>query len=356
MSLHHIERVLVELPCAELQETLAYYTEELQFRVDTIFPADDPQIAELSGHGLALRLVRGSDAPAAKLRIVSSGVTEPVVTVAPNGTQIERVPAIEPLNIPPVQQSLVISRAQGTDASSGAWQAGRAGMLYRDLIPDRLGGRYIASHIRIPDGGPVPDYVHFHKIRFQMIYCYKGWVKLVYEDQGEPFIMHAGDCVLQPPQIRHRVLESSDGLEVIEIGCPANHETLADHETKLPTAKLDPTRDFGGQIYAFHQSKGASWVPAAIPDFQMRDFGFGPATKNVGIARVLRPATTQMTHWFQPESDLHFLFALSGSTSLVTETGEHIDLQEGDSCTLPRSTKYRFSEVKHLKELLEVLA
>ena len=108
-------------------------------------------------------------------------------------------------------------------------------MQYRDLIPDRQGGRYIASHIRIPDGGPVPDYVHFHEIRFQLIYCYRGWVRVVYEDQGEPFVMNAGDCVLQPPLIRHRVLESSAGLEVVEIGVPAVHATHVDHERALPT-------------------------------------------------------------------------------------------------------------------------
>ena len=62
-------------------------------------------------------------------------------------------------------------------------------MRYRDLIPDRLGGRFIASHILIPEGGPVADYVHFHHIRFQMIYCYRGWVKVAYEDQGEPMLM-----------------------------------------------------------------------------------------------------------------------------------------------------------------------
>jgi hypothetical protein len=48
-------------------------------------------------------------------------------------------------------------------------------MQYRDLLPSRLGGRYIASHIRIPDGGPVPDYVHYHRVRFQMIFCKAGW-------------------------------------------------------------------------------------------------------------------------------------------------------------------------------------
>ena len=46
-----------------------------------------------------------------------------------------------------------------------------------------------------------------------MIYCMKGWVRLVYEDQGEPFLLEPGDCVLQPPEIRHRVLESPPGLD-----------------------------------------------------------------------------------------------------------------------------------------------
>jgi quercetin dioxygenase-like cupin family protein len=80
-------------------------------------------------------------------------------------------------------------------------------MLYRDLIPGRLGGRYIASLISIPKGGPVADWVHFHRIALQLIYVRSGWVRVVYEDQGEPFVMRAGDLVLQPPQIRHRVLE-----------------------------------------------------------------------------------------------------------------------------------------------------
>ena len=60
-------------------------------------------------------------------------------------------------------------------------------MQHRNLIHGRLGGRLIASHIRIPNGGRVADYVHHHHVRIQMINCYKGWVRVVYEDQGEPF-------------------------------------------------------------------------------------------------------------------------------------------------------------------------
>ena len=116
-------------------------------------------------------------------------------------------------------------------------------MLYRDLIPGRLGGRYIASHITIPEGGPVADWVHFHRIAVQMIVVRRGWVRVVYEDQGEPFVMNAGDLVLQPPEIRHRVLESSPGLEVVEIGCPGaprdlrrSRDGTAERQRSLPIA------------------------------------------------------------------------------------------------------------------------
>ena len=86
---------------------------------------------------------------------------------------------------------------------------------YRDLVPDRLGGAMIASHIRIADPGPVPDMVHYHKVGFQLIFCVNGWVDVVYEDQGDPIRLTAGSCFIQPPEIRHRVLYSGDDLEVI---------------------------------------------------------------------------------------------------------------------------------------------
>src|SRR6185295_6532342 len=105
----------------------------------------------------------------------------------------------------------------------------------------------------------VPDYVHYHRVRFQMIYCAKGWVKVVYEDQGPPFVLEEGDCVLQPPGIRHRVLESSPGLEVVERGSPAEHETLVDHELALPTGSVLAEREFGGQSFVRHVAARAAW-------------------------------------------------------------------------------------------------
>jgi hypothetical protein len=92
------------------------------------------------------------------------------------------------IDSPARDRGFVISRL---NAANDAWYVGRAGMRYRDLIPGRLGGRFIASHIRIPDGGETQDYVHYHKALFQMIYCRTGWARLVYEDQGPPFLLEA---------------------------------------------------------------------------------------------------------------------------------------------------------------------
>ena len=40
----------------------------------------------------------------------------------------------------------------------------------------------------------------FSQVGFQLIFCYRGWVEVVYEDQGAPFVLHAGDCVIQGPE------------------------------------------------------------------------------------------------------------------------------------------------------------
>ena len=163
--------------------------------------------------------------------------------------------------MPETVHSFVVRRLK----DQAPWIIGRAGMHYRDLVPDRLGGSIIASHIRIPDGGPVPDMVHFHKVGFQLIFCIHGWVDVVYEDQGDKMRLTAGDCFIQPPEIRHRVLEASDNVQVIEIGVPAEHVTEIDHDMDLPTPHFRPEREWQGQRFVFNQAEGAEWdaVPPA---------------------------------------------------------------------------------------------
>jgi quercetin dioxygenase-like cupin family protein len=317
-------RAAVVLACQDLDETIGFFQDTLGFRLETIFPADDPSVALMSGHGLRLRLERGPEWAPTTLRLPwidegPPGDTERELT-APNGTRVILAGTDIPTDLPPAATSLVIHRFNAGEAP-GAWNKdagneGRAGMRYRDLIPGRWTGHFIASHIQIPVGGPVPDYVHYHDVRFQMIYCHRGWVRVVYEDQGPPFVMRAGDCVPQPPGIRHRVLEASDGLEVIEIRCPALHATHVDHDLVLPTAEIRPDRVFGGQRFNRHQATEASWHPWRLPGFEARDLGISTATNGRASATVARPVTSDARRALKHPGGFQFLFVLAGTLSL----------------------------------------
>ena len=227
------------LECTDLDAMVEFLVGEVGLRIDTISPADDPAEIALSGPGIAVRVRRSArDVPAHLIVRVPQEDANAQPLIAPNGTVVEFATDSLAVVVPPSVPSLSIVRA------GDEFGVGRAGMGYRDILPDRWGGRFIASHILIADGGDVADYVHFHRIRFQMIFCARGWVDVAYEDQGEPMRLNAGDCFLQPPEIRHRVLRSSPGLEVIEVGCPAVHDTVVEHDIKLPTGVVDPERDF----------------------------------------------------------------------------------------------------------------
>lgn len=347
----------VVLPSARLDETLAFFTERLGFRVEAIFPADEPVAVVIVGHGVRLRLEREGQGDPGAVRLEVSdpdrfadGERE---LVAPNGTRIEIADIDPPITMSPEDPSFVLTRFD----PESSWGVGRAGMRYRDLIPNRQGGRFIASHIAIPEGGPVPDYVHFHKVRFQMIYCYRGWVKVVYEDQGPPFVLQAGDCVLQPPRIRHRVLEASPGLEVIEIGCPSDHETRADLEMELPTGHVDAERDFGGQRFCRHIAAEASWSPWRRDGFEARDIGIGAATDGLAGVRVVRP--TRDGGRGAPDSRPHdgefqFWFVLDGTVTLKRHGHGPERLQAGDTVVVPAGLVHALREPSPDLNLLDV--
>ncbi|HET7293211.1 MAG TPA: cupin, partial [Vicinamibacteria bacterium] len=312
-----IESAEVVLSCPDLDATLAFFTERLGFRVAAISPADDPAVVVVAGHGLRLRLERDGAGPPAVLRLACAGSAVGGATelIAPNGTRVLLAPAEPPVELPPLRPAFVF-----TPMSDAGWRTGRAGMRYRDLVPDRQGGRFIASHIRIAEAGPVPDYVHFHRVRFQMIYCYKGWVRVVYEDQGPPFVLSAGDCVLQPPRIRHRVLESSPGLEVIEVTCPARHDTIADFELELPTSAPRSERTFDGQRFVRHEAAAARFRPWGAAGFEARDLGIAAATGGLADARVVRSCGASAPASLSHEAELSFKFLLHGSATLGSQS------------------------------------
>lgn len=282
-------------------------------RLDIIWPADEPHGAILTHEDKRIRLTSRPDAP------------------PPSA------------DLPDFQPEFVVTRA-GDDSGEG-----RAGMRYRDLIPGRLGGRYIASHITIPEGGPVADWVHFHHIAVQLICVRRGWVRVVYEDQGEPFIMAAGDLVVQPPGIRHRVLESSPGLEVVEITCPANHETFADHAMELPNGRGDPARQFGGQRFLHHVAATSPWRPwhgAEAQAMAVRD------VTALADARILRPGASPVIAMPPHDGELVFGFVLEGSVRLGF--GDDYPLEPADCFVIPPGAAWQLSDASEDLRLLHV--
>lgn len=300
-----------ERVCSDLNAGLA----ELRgagFRLDSIYPADDPHTAMLSRGAEAVRLTTrpGSPPPAGML---------------------------------PFVPGFVLTRAR-TESGQG-----RAGMLYDDLIPSRLGGRYIASRISIPEGGLVADWVHYHRIALQLIVVRRGWVRVVYQDQGDPFVMRAGDLVLQPPGIRHRVLESSTGLEVIEITCPAVHETFADHEMDLPNGVI-PGRDFGGQRFIRHIGAEAPWIASDGGKIQRTEIG--RATGGLAEVRFARAAGSSPIDFAPHEGELVFGFVLEGAASL--DHGGGHPLGPGDAFVIPPGEPWRLNGASSDFRLLHV--
>jgi quercetin dioxygenase-like cupin family protein len=283
----------LELICADIDPALDLLR-RLGLRLEILYPAEDPHTAILTHEGLRLRLTSRPEAPQ---------------------------PSSE---LPEFRPEFVVTQA------GIAWEEGRAGMRYRDLIPGRLGSRYIASHIRIAEGGPVGDWVHFHRIAFQLICVRRGWVRVVYEDQGEPFVMAAGDMVLQPPGIRHRVLESSAGLEVVEITCPALHETHADHEMGLPNG-ADPAKDYEGQRFLRHVAANSAWTDWHGAEAQATDLR--DASGGLAEARIIRPGPAPVIAVPPHDGELVFGFVLEGSVRL--DYGEGYRLGPVDSFVIP---------------------
>lgn len=343
-------RAEIRLPTQELRDDLPFYTKTLGMRLDMIYPADNPEVAVLSGHGLRIRIEKGAVEPAGTLRILTDDPDAFAggarVLTAPNGTRIEIDDLNPALILPATQHAFVVRRL----ADQAPWVIGRAGMEYRDLIPTRLGGAMIASHIRVPDG-PVPDMVHFHKVGFQLIFCVAGWVDVLYEDQGGILRIQAGDCFIQPPGIRHKVLHS-EGVQVVEIGVPADHVTEIDHEMTLPTAALRPDREWDGQRFVHNIGAQGRFAPYRIPGFVARDTTINTNTRGVASVMVARP--TGVAPWTRHHGDILFGFVMSGAMTLHGQDKDPFRLTVGDAFVIPPEMATCYADCTDDLQLLEV--
>ncbi len=98
---------------------------------------------------------------------------------------------------------------------------------YRDLGMSKATNGLLQAHVirLVPPCDPkVVSKRHYHDVDLQMIYVLKGWIKGEYD--GQVVTMREGGAWLQPPRIKHTVLDYSDDCELLEIIVPAEFETV----------------------------------------------------------------------------------------------------------------------------------
>jgi mannose-6-phosphate isomerase-like protein (cupin superfamily) len=124
------------------------------------------------------------------------------------------------------QQRFVVSHLKEADFKTGGLRGYSA---YRDLgVADASDGMVEAHVIQmIAPFRPELSLQHHHNLKFQMVYCLKGWFETEFEGVGRHRLV-AGSSWVQPPGIRHTVVGWSDDCELIEIHMPAKIETVND--------------------------------------------------------------------------------------------------------------------------------
>lgn len=116
------------LPSKGIAEDVAFWTsEELGFRMDQIYPADNPQVVALSGHGMRMRLDASAATSPGVIRLLCNepgkafgGKTE---FMSPSGTRVEIADADLRWPQPPTQHAFMTRRLK----DNTPWVIGRAG-------------------------------------------------------------------------------------------------------------------------------------------------------------------------------------------------------------------------------------
>ena len=307
-----MKHYLVRVPVIE--EAIACFESE-GFRLHSIFPAEHPNSA-LLGNGIeTIRIKRDASS---------------VLSQALRKTSWESLECDEDSHVLSLPKITLENRYYSKTCQKVT--DGRAGMQYRDLIPDKLDGFLIGSRISIPGSGPVRDYVHYHKLYFQLLYCLKGSATLAYEGQGEPFRFAEGDLILQPPLLRHRVLESYDDLEVLEFSCPAEHETLRDYSTVLPS-QSEKLTEAGKQSFLHEHLNGRSQSIKLASS---------------GILDVRLIDLSHSEFFERPENGICVGYQISGKSEILSDA--HYVSTEGESFYL--ASTFRITSVTDSKILM----
>jgi hypothetical protein len=125
---------------------------------------------------------------------------------------------------PRAKQKFAVSHPSATDFAGGL----RRYAKYRDLGFSAATDGLVQAHVIqfVPPCRPEEvSKLHYHDVEFQMVYVLKGWIKIELQGQGG-ITMRAGSSWIQPPRIKHKVLDYSDDCQVLEIMLPADFKTV----------------------------------------------------------------------------------------------------------------------------------
>ncbi len=134
--------------------------------------------------------------------------------------------------VKPIKPPKIVWKPQtfvATHLRDARFQTGlRSYAAYRDLLVEAATAGAVQAHVIRLLGKCDPKVVqipHYHGVQFQFLYMLKGWMIGEYEGQGR-IKMSAGSSWIQPPGIRHQVIDYSDGCEMLEIILPAKFDTV----------------------------------------------------------------------------------------------------------------------------------
>jgi hypothetical protein len=128
------------------------------------------------------------------------------------------------------------------------------------------------------------------------------------------------------------------------------HETLAEHEMKLPNRGTDPGRSYGGQHFLHHMAATSPWTKWRGAEAQATAVGEGSG--GLADARIVRPGASPFIAVPPHDGELVFGFVLEGSARL--DHGEGSSLGPADSFVIPPREAWRMSEMSGDFRLLHV--
>ena len=125
---------------------------------------------------------------------------------------------------------------------------------------------------------------------------------------------------------------------MVEVGCPALHETLADHDLDLPNG-FNPGRRFAGQAFVRH-SVDAPWTGFGGGEAQSTQIA--EATHGLADVRFVRAKGGGPIAFAAHDGELVFGFVLEGSASLAFAGGAKV--RPADSFVIPPGEPWRLED------------